>query len=260
MMSVTMSTHGGLSNRIKNLLSAMSKHENINTTSHIDSYIFPFLTKVTSEINQYPPNWRLEVLAEEEKYIKNYKTIDLLYEKTPQYFIDKYLHQIKKLKINSEIINIVDQFSLNWDNMIGVHIRTWPGVDRSKWHSNSLFEKEIEKLPKNMKIFLCSDSSEVISYFKTKYQDRIITYNQKLHKVPSSSWNDNVNFNDFQLVVDGFIDNLLLSKCSIIIGTWGSTFSEIAWWFGKCKSKVVIPKPLNLDQNFVDLVFIKGEN
>ena len=70
----------------------------------------------------------------------------------------------------------------------------------------------------------------------------------------------NVNFNDFQLVVDGFIDNLLLSKCSIIIGTWGSTFSEIAWWFGKCKSKVVIPKPLNLDQNFVDLVFIKGEN
>ncbi len=259
-MSVTMSINGGLSNRIKNLLSAMSQHDKINTISHIDSYIFPFLNKVTSEINQYPPNWRLEVLEEEEKYTREYKTIDFLYEKTPQYFIDKYLKQIEKLKINPEITNIVDEFSLDWDNMIGVHVRTWPGVDRSNWHSNHLFEEEIEKLPKDMKIFLCSDNSEVISYFKTKYQSRIITYDQKLHKVHPSSWSDSVNFNDFQLVVDGFIDNLLLSKCDIIIGTWVSSFSEVAWWFGRCKSKVVIPKPLNVDQKFIDDVFVKGVN
>lgn len=46
-----------------------------------------------------------------------------------------------------------------------------------------------------------------------------------------------------QLVTDGFIDCLLLSKCETIIGTWASTFSEVAWWLGRCKSTVIIPKP-----------------
>lgn len=52
--------------------------------------------------------------------------------------------------------------------------------------------------------------------------------------------------NNIQLITDGFIDCLLLSKCNTIIGTWGSTFTEVAWWLGRCKSNVIIPKSPNI--------------
>jgi len=259
-MTVTMVSDGGLCNRMKNMISAMSQYDSINTISDIDSYIFPFLNKVDNIINPYPKNWRLEVFSEEEKYTKEYKTIDFLYEKVPQYFIDKYLSVIKKIQINSDIIQFVNQYTFDWEDVIGVHIRTWQGNERAQWHSNSLFENEIDKLNSNKKIFLCSDNSDTIGYFKSKYQDRIIIYDQTLHNTPASSWSDNANFNNLQLVVDGIIDNLLLSKCDIIIGTWVSTFSEVAWWLGGCKSKVIIPKPPNVSQNFVNSVFLKGVN
>jgi hypothetical protein len=67
------------------------------------------------------------------------------------------------------------------------------------------------------------------------------------------------HYNDIQLVVDGFIDCLLLSKCSTIIGTWCSTFTECAWWFGGCKAKVIIPEPLNYDPNYNDKLFLRKD-
>ena len=255
-----MVSDGGLCNRMKNMISAMSQYDSINTISDIDSYIFPCLNKVDNIVNPYPRNWRLEVLPSEEKYTKEFKTIDFLYEKVPEYFIDKYLSVINKIEINSDIIQFVNQYTFDWQDVIGVHIRTWQGTERAHWHSNTLFENEIDKLNSNKKIFLCSDNSDVIRYFKTKYQNRLIIYDQKLHNTPANSWSDAVNFSNLQLVVDGFIDTLLLSKCAIIIGTWVSTFSEVAWWFGECKSKVIIPKPPNISKSFINSVFVKGEN
>ena len=46
--------------------------------------------------------WRLLVDENEEDYIEKYKTIDQLYNDTPQYFIDKYVPIWQKLKINPE--------------------------------------------------------------------------------------------------------------------------------------------------------------
>jgi hypothetical protein len=256
MLTTTITKHSGLCNRIKNIWVALLKYENIKTTVDTDAYIFPSLEKVINPINPYPPNWRLEVLEEEQKYLTDYKTIDFLYEKTPQYFIDKYLKSVEKLKINPDIEEYVNDFTLGWDDVIGVQIRTWFN-ERSVLHDNIIFEKEIEKLSKDKRIFLCSDNSDVIKYFKQKYSNRIITHPQALHSQSPQSWNDQRIFDDLQLVVDGFIDCFILSKCDIIIGTWISTFSEVAWWLGGCKSKVIIPKPLNGYQKFIDDVFIK---
>ena len=35
------------------------------------------------------------------------------------------------------------------------------------------------------------------------------------------------------------------------------TFTEVAWWFGKCKPKVIIPEPPNLDESFKNRIFEK---
>ncbi len=253
-MEVTVVSHAGIANRIKNLLSAMGQHEKVNTLHETMSYIFPSITKVDDIVNKYSENWRLYVSPEEEKYIPDYKTIDLLYEKTPQYFIDKYLGVISKLKINSEILEYVFDFTDEWNDMIGVHIRSWY-CQKRRFHSNKIFEEQIDKLPEDKKFFFCSDNSDVQKHFVNKYGDRVITYERQLFNDPKLA--ESGHHDDIQITTDAFIELLILSKCATIIGTYDSTFDEVAWWMGGCKSKVIIPKPINFDNTYCNLQFIK---
>ena len=80
---VTVVSHAGIANRIKNLLSAISQHGDVSTLHDTISFIFPSIKKVDEVEEEYPEDWRLYVDSEEEKHIPDCKTIDLLYEKTP---------------------------------------------------------------------------------------------------------------------------------------------------------------------------------
>lgn len=243
--TITVVIAQGIGNRLKTYMTILSEYDKVNTQVFADHYIFPSIDYNENPINK-ACGWRLKVLAEEEKYIEKYKTIDLLYQDTPEYFIEKYLKVLDKIKINPDILEYVDTFLDDWTDVIGVHIRSWwhAAPPRPYWHSNELFENEIDKFDSNKKIFLCSDNNDVIQYFKMKYGDRIITHDQIMHEKKCDIYKS--SHDDIQLVTDGFIDALLLSKCSTIIGTWGSTFSEISWWLSRCKSNIIIPKPQNI--------------
>ena len=253
-MSVTVVSHAGIANRIKNILSALSQHDDVTTLHDTISYIFPSLQLVDTPENVYPEDWRLHVSEEEQQYTGDLKTIDLLYEKTPQYFVDKYLNVPSRLKINPDIINFVDNFTFEWDNMVGLHIRSWY-CERRKFHSNELFESHIDKLSEDQKFFFCSDNSDVQNHFVEKYGDRIITYDREIFnnpKLAESGHHDNI-----QITTDAFIELLLLSKCDRIIGTYASSFDEVAWWMSGCKSQVTIPKPNNFDEQLNNLIYVK---
>jgi hypothetical protein len=250
----------GLCNRIKTYMTALCEYDKVNTQVFADNYIFPSIEYDANPTNKMC-GWRLEVLPEEEDCIEKYNSIDLLYHDTPQYFIEKYLNALDKIKINPDILEYTNSFLEDWDDVIGVHIRSWyhAGSPRFYWHDNQLFENEIDKFDSSKKIFLCSDNNDVIQYFKQKYGDRIITHDQIMHQQKCDIFG--FHHDDVQLVTDGFIDCLLLSKCKTIIGTWASTFAEVAWWLGRCKSTVIIPKPKNVtlqDEN--DFFTLKSTN
>jgi hypothetical protein len=175
--------------------------------------------------------------------------VDLLYEKTPEYFVRKYLSIIEKLEINKDIVDYVEEFTKDWDGMVGVHIRSWY-CQKKRFHSNKIFEQEIDKLNPE-KFFFCSDNSDVQSYFKSKYNDRMVTYDREIFNNPHLA--ESGHHDDVQITTDAFIELLILSKCSTIIGTYDSTFDEVAWWFSGCKSNVIIPTPINFDQQYHDL-------
>ena len=237
----------GLCNRIKTYMTALCEYDKVNTEVFADNYIFPSIEYDANPTNKMC-GWRLEVLPGEEHFIDKYKTIDFLYGKTPKYFTEKYLKSLDKIKINPDILEYVDNFLEDWDDVIGVHIRSWyhTSPPRFYWHDNQLFENEIDKFDSSKKIFLCSDNNDVIHYFKQKYGERIITHDQMMHQAKCNVFG--FHHDDIQLVTDGFIDCLLLSKCKTIIGTWASTFTEVAWWLGRCESTVIIPKPKNVTQ------------
>ena len=245
----------GLANRIKNYVSILTTFKQVLTTKSSDAYIFDSIDIATEEqLNAYPcyDNWRLHVEEQEKKYLNKFKHIDLLFEKTPSYFVEKYKKSFSYLKINKDILDYVDEFTKDWDNVIGLHIRSWY-CDRRKYHSNQLFEDVIDKLDHNKKIFLCGDNDQVLNYFENKYGDRIITHSQERYTDPhlaESGHNSSIQTN-----VDAFIDLMLLSKCNTIIGTYASTFAEVAWWLGQCKSKVIIPEPVNVEESFKNRIF-----
>lgn len=254
---VTVVSHAGIANRIKNLLSAISQHGDVSTLHDTISFIFPSIKKVEKVEEEYPEDWRLYVDSEEEKHIPDYKTIDLLYEKTPKYFIKKYLDIIHKLKINSEMIEYVSEFTDTWDDMVGVHIRSWY-CPKKVFHSNEIFENQIDKLPEDKKFFFCSDNSDVQQHFVDRYGDRVVIYQRQMFNDPKLA--ESGHHDDIQLTTDAFIELLILSKCATIIGTYASSFDELAWWMSGCTSKVIIPTPINCDkelEDFNNLIYVK---
>lgn len=249
----------GLANRIKNYVSLMRKYDTIKTNSYSDDYLFGGIDIFTDDdMEKYPvidaqnyidnERWRLTVYDEDNEYLEDDKVIDCLYDRIPNYFIETYLPYFENLKIDPEIVEYVDEFVDGWgDDVVGVHIRSWYCA-RNAWHSNELFEKEIDKLDKDKKIFFCCDNGDIQKYFVEKYSDRIITYDRTLYNTGNTS-ESGLN-TDIQSTTDAFIEMLILSKCSKWIGTYASSFDEVAWWLGGCKSKVIIPRPNNVPEEF----------
>jgi len=249
----------GLANRMKTYISSLAKYDVVKTCREIDTILFGGLEKVSLEDKEKYPQvdgWRLEIEPHEEQYIDTYKTVDLLYEKTPEYFIEKYSKVIPKLKINPEILKVVDDFTSGWQDAVGVHIRSWY-CSRRVLHENKIFEEYIDKLDKNKKFFLCSDNSDVQSYFIEKYGDRVITFDRKVSNNPYQA--ESGHHDDMRVTADALIELLILSRCAKIIATFASSYDEVAWWLGECKSEVIVPTPNNIDeyQKMYNLIFLK---
>ena len=255
----------GISNKIKSYLSLLRKYEVVKTTKHSDSYMFSNIPHVEDgDMEKYPvidnqgymaaDMWRLKVYDEDIEYSEDYKTIDLLYEKTPPYFMEKYLKLLSSLEINPSILEYVDEFTKGWKDMVGVHIRSWY-CDKRRFHSNDIFEEEIDKLDPDQKFFFCCDNADVQNHFVGKYGDRVVTYEREMHSNPQRA--ESGHHDDIQLTTDAFVELLILSKCSKIIGTYLSTFDELAWWYSGCKSEVIIPRPNNFDEQYHESQFLK---
>ena len=252
----------GLGNRIKLYVSYMQRYENVKIEKIPDLFLFENFEKTkVHDINNHPwthSGWRLLVNEDEVKYCTGeFKTIDQLYNDTPQYFIDKYLPVWQKLKIQPGVQKIIDSVTEDWDkdDMIGIHVRTnYPPVDdgsRSLWVDFEVFEREIESYPSTQKFFLATDHGPIADRYKEKYGDRIIT-TPKEDIVKHDNKVDEV----YQ-TVSAFVDMYLLSQCyKKLILTWATSFSECSWWFGGCRAEVVMPTLWDkVPKDFYDIIY-----
>lgn len=253
-----------LGNRIKSYASHMARYDKVMIEKPTDIHLFENFELATQEdIQKYPHTgsvWRLLVDEDEEKYIDGLKTIDCLYNKTPQYFIDKYVPIFEKFKLKPDLQKIVDEITKDWDkeNMVGINIRSWlPPIDscgRHVWIDFEGFEKEVQKLDPNQKFFFSSDNMQINEYYKQKYSSQIVTLPRSVNTILNDG-----HYDDVQQTKEAFLEMYLLSQCKKkIVCSFGSTFSEAAWWFGGCKAEVVTPTFWDkVPQEFYDDVFQK---
>jgi len=118
------------------------------------------------------------------------------------------------------------------DEMVGVHIRrgdTRFSVEgKAQISSEDKFIKRMKEF-ENERFFLSTDSEETEKRLKEEFGDRVIVFPKGTRDREEKT-----------ALQEALIDMLLLGKTKHILGSYLSTFTEIAWWFGDCKAKVEI--------------------
>lgn len=199
----------------------------------------PIITEVQkSELNNAEINKSWKLIS------SNDNELDFQYHKLTQEEIDEFLPYFKYIIPSQDIQYMVYAFmnkykeSFERAEIIGVHIRKGDykvSFDGRQYISTEdKFIKEIVQLLEinsNYKFLLCTENEETENKFKNTFNEgTIICFPKKFRGRKSSN-----------SIKEAFVDMLLLSKCPIIIGTFLSTFTEVAWWFGECKAQVIIP-------------------
>lgn len=167
------------------------------------------------------------------------KSIDLEYERIPLKLRKEFLPIFKKMSPIESIKKRVSSFTKendNFKNVIGLHLRRRDFLlatdGRGRVSSDEQFFKKmqeiIEKKP-DTKFFLATDCFITRKKFIKKFPGKIIFFP-----------NNNPDKSTPEATQAGLIDILLLSKTNHILGSFLSSFAEVAWWFGGAKAKVEI--------------------
>ena len=148
-------------------------------------------------------------------------------------FYNKKREFYKLLIPKRPILEEIDRFAKNFtEKTIGVHIRAGDLLEnrwKKKEPSYLNFEIMMRKCLKEDRetiFFLCSDSYEVISYFKRSFPRRILTYDQNRFK------QDKIERFSVDGTKNALIELFLLSKTKKLIGTKFSSFSYEAATLG----------------------------
>ncbi len=166
---------------------------------------------------------------------KDTPIIDLEYERISQEIKNKFLPYFKQFVPAASLRKEIESFSQEKDipNAIGIHARRTEFLmnadGRGQVSTDERFFEAMEGMDKEVKFFLATDSDETEKNFMKRFGERVIVF-------PKTNWNKDTRRSMEEAVIDLF----LLSKTKYILGTYLSTFTEVAWWLGGCKAKVEI--------------------
>lgn len=250
---------GGLCNRLKSLFSAMRMGKDYRVVWPINSYIGCSFNDLFENKIEYEGirtkfkdriygSWRFLVLPEDN--INH--PIDFMYNDTPDKIKEIYLEKIKVLKPIKYIIYNVKDFLTNFDDRtVSVSIRSWANIkhsssrERKKTFDLNKFINAMKAMNDVSNFFITCDDNNIIKKLEQIFPNKIIYFP---HRESKKKLIDRVNSIEGMqdIVVDLFLGGL--NRRFIVSSI--STYSEIQWWLGGCKSDIVV----------VDSTYTKGNN
>ena len=119
----------------------------------------------------------------------------------------------------------VQNYSKKFDEKtVGIHIRRTDHTSSIRNSPNNLFERKIEEYLRedpSVNFFIATDDPLIEEHFKNRYPNKILSY-LKTYGRDSS-----------QGIIDALVELQLLSKTSVIFGSYWSSYSEMASRIGK---------------------------
>ncbi len=129
----------------------------------------------------------------------------------------------------TDIINsVTEQYS---NNTIGLHIRRTDNKQAIAHNGISSFEKSMDveiKANPDTKFYLATDDMDVKKYLKDKYRESIISYDMPLNR------------NTMEGMKGAVVDLWCLSKTKKIIGSYFSSYSEVASYIGHIDLEIAV--------------------
>jgi hypothetical protein len=256
---MTVQVGGGLCNRLKRLVSCLRMKTYLNQNGELLLY-WPIDYECNCSFSDLFSNnfkefnlangssdermWRFWLLPDEVPIgfaqvlpSELGQDIDYEYERIPNLIRSDYLKYINQLIPNKKIQAIIDANSQSIGrNTLGVHVRRRDFLEdplRSSGTDMKFFQRldrYLDDCTERM-IFLATDCPETQQRFIDRYGKRILFYSKRSY--------DRYNKKGIQ---DGMVDLFLLAQSEYIVGSYLSTFTEMAWWLGQCKAKVEIIK------------------
>ena len=264
---------GGLSNRIKSLISCMKLADEYNTeykvkwdiidnyknVHHLLNCSFSNLfindieiTKIDkndkiynshclsiSDKDNLPHNFNtFKSNVKKKSFTKNdrfNRNIDFMYNKIPDNVKINYIKYFKILKLIPNLELIVNEFSKQFnEKTISVHIRSW---NRKNEGSRSILH--------NIKDFInIMNKYPNNNFYLSSDSQKVLNHLKDIFKerlliYPRKTSLDNSR--DFpEGIKEDLIELYLLSKNKFIIGSHFSTFTEVAWWLAECPKDIII--------------------
>lgn len=256
----------GIGNRFKNIVSALRLGDRLGCDVKLDRDYSNLFSITRGPIYPSLPQlsyttWRLEgfgaknesplkvpnctVVLTSERVVDVYRgSIDLQFSNIKDHIQREVLKYFNMIKFTPYVEDCVARLSeaYPFEHSIGVQIRSWRDSHaRSKilFDLND-FESVMRDYPVDTSFFLSSDSESVIRYFSASFPGRVF-YTQGSGKFPPIRGHQSE-----VAYASAIVDLLLLSKCPTLIGSYQSTFSEVAWWLSNCSQEVVIKSPKRL--------------
>lgn len=153
--------------------------------------------------------------------------IDFEYERIPVSVREEYLKYFKELKPSKCVRERMENGIEMPNHCVGVHIRIgrfWNEFGRGNRDGVEYYIEEMKKFSDDTLFFLASADETISARINQEFPGRIIELKNK-------SYTDSI---------DAVAELYLLGCTDTLIATYGSTFSEVAWWLGECKQKVVV--------------------
>ena len=253
---------GGLNNRIKCLLSTMRVEDDIKLVwpyaterrglqcSFSDLFSMPYETFFSLEECQTKYK-NLEIYSDF-KFIQIKEDIDINHldrdygsnwtKYVPEEIKVSYIKVISKLKPIPYIQDQVNKYKQLFNkDTITFAIRTYLDEEKNKISMGQHFDINrvfsILDQYKDKTFFITCDHQETFDKILNKYKSQVI-YTPK-----RTFFGD---YNTVEGTQDSVIDLYLGGLNDLLISSMGSSYCEMQWWFGKCKSKI---KVVNLHSN-----------
>lgn len=146
---------------------------------------------------------------------------------------NRFMQAIAQIKFKPIIYEELNKYNIDFNTSLGISVRTWKASHEyniNRKYSFDIYKNAInlalEQNPSIKTVVLSLDNEAV----EPEYMELLNSY-ARLNVIIYRE----TNINHLQYVV---IKMLLLSKCGYFICNRISTFSELVFWFSKCKQKV----------------------
>lgn len=130
-----------------------------------------------------------------------------------------------------ELQVVIRKYTREFNNVVGVHMRRIDHKVSIEQSPTELFHEAMQKevdADQNVRFFLATDDPEEEDRMCRAFSGRVITYKKK-----------SLRRDDPQAIRDAVIDLFILSKCSKIIASYYSTFSNTASVLGGVEKQVI---------------------